>query len=139
MSRPTTDRPDDDDLIVRLVRDAGDPRVEPRPEHVAALRARLLDRLGPPRAARPRRARWLAGSGLAAACLLAGLAWLARDNPPPPPAPRRGASPPEPQATLEAPDDRRPGDGIEIPTFRWPLPETVALTVSSPIPPGLFD
>jgi len=134
VSRPTTDRPDDDELIARLVREAGDPRVEPRHEHVAALRALLLDRLGPPR---PRKARWLAGSVLAAACVMAGLAWLAQDNPPA--VTLRGTSPPGPQVTLEAPDDRRPGDETEVPTFRWPLQEAVALTVSSPIPPGLFD
>ena len=137
MSRPTTDLPDDDALIVRLVREAGDPVVEPRPEHVAALRALLLDRLGPPRAARPRRTRWLAGSGLAAACLLAALAWLARDDSPP--VPGRGTSQSGPRVTLRAPDDRRPRDGAEVPAFRWPLQETVALTVSSPIPPELFD
>ena len=74
MSRPTSDRPDEDeDLMKRLVSESGDPNVEPRPEHVDALRMLLLDRLGPPRAARPRKTWWLVASGLAAACLLVGL------------------------------------------------------------------
>jgi hypothetical protein len=139
VSRPTSDPPEGDDLIARLVREAGDPRVEPRHEHVAAVRALLLGRLGPPRAGRPRNARRLAGAGLAAACLLAGLVRLARDGPPP--VPRRGASPSGPSVTLEPPDGRQPVDGdmVEFPTFRWPLPEPVALTVSSPIPPDRFD
>jgi hypothetical protein len=139
VSRPATDPPEDDALIGRLVREAGDPRVEPRPEHVDAVRSLLLDRLGPPRATRvPRtRRRWLAGSGLAAACLLGGLAWLARHDSPPVKGP--GASPPGPRGTLKGPDERRPRDEAEIPPFRWPLQETAALTVSSPIPPSLFD
>ena len=50
VSRPTPDRPDqDEEFLSRLVSEAGDPTVEPRPEHVADLRARILDRLGPPR------------------------------------------------------------------------------------------
>ena len=41
----------------QLVSEAGDPEVEPRPEHVADLRALILDRLGPPLTGRPSRTR----------------------------------------------------------------------------------
>src|SRR6516164_616480 len=76
VSRPTPDRPDaDEDVMSRLVSEAGDPKVEPRPEHVADLRALILDRLGPPRTDRRSRTRWLVVSGLAAACSVAVLAW----------------------------------------------------------------
>src|SRR5262245_50955564 len=81
VSRPTPDRPDsDEDVMSRLVSEAGDPQVEPRPEHVADLRALILDRLGPPRTDRPSRTRWLVVSGLAAACLVAVLAWPPGDG-----------------------------------------------------------
>ena len=140
MSRLTPDQPDeDDDLLARLVCEAGDPKVVPRPEHVAELRARLLDRLGPRRRARSLRTRWLVGSGLAAACLLAVLAW-----------PRRGdTNRAAPQVALRPLDvsssraawleTRRSLDGTDNATFNWPLQETVSLMVSSPIPADLLD
>ena len=74
MSRPTPDRPDqDEEFLSRLVSEAGDPTVEPRPEHVADLRARILDRLGPPRTDRDLKAWRLVIPGLVAACWLAVL------------------------------------------------------------------
>jgi hypothetical protein len=147
VSRPTPDQTDEDEvLLARLVSESGDPEVEPRPEHVAALRARLLDRLGPPRASRPSRTRWLIGSGLAAACLLAVLAW-------PRPEIKNAVTDPDtsqsaPRITLQPPDDpsgdaawladRRGPDGTQAPTFHWPLQETSSLMVSSPVPPDLL-
>jgi hypothetical protein len=58
---------EEDDMIRRYIAEAGDPRVDPRPEHVAMVRSRLLERLGPPPSARRWPARLLVGSGLAAA------------------------------------------------------------------------
>jgi hypothetical protein len=148
VSRPTPDRADADEvLLTRLVSESGDPEVEPRPEHVAALRARLLDRLGPPRAARPWRTRWLMGSGLAATCLLAVLAWPRPDVKNPVLGPDAGQS--APQVTTRPPDvpsgdaawlaARRSLDGTQPTTFHWPLQETASLMVSSPLPPDLLD
>lgn len=67
MPRATPDQPDEEELMSRYISEAGDPHVEPRPEHVARLRSLLLERLGPPRphAARRRKARLLVGTGLA--------------------------------------------------------------------------
>jgi hypothetical protein len=136
-------RDDDEDLIARLVSESGDPTVEPRPEHLAALRARLLDHLGPPRAARPWRMWLLVGTALAA-CLLAVLAWF------PPhvehPGPGRDPNRAGPQVTHRPPDDPpgrapRPEDteAAELPAFRWPLQETASLMVSSPVTQDLLD
>jgi hypothetical protein len=70
MNQPTSNNPMNDfDDVSRWMAEAGDPRVEPRPEHVEQLRALLLDRLGPPRRRTHRLgfplARWLV-----AACFL---------------------------------------------------------------------
>jgi hypothetical protein len=135
VSRLMPDRPDEDEeFLSRLVREAGDPQVEPRPEHVAGLRALILDRLGPPRAARPWRTRLWAGSGLAAACLLAFFAWRGRDDKIPVPSPPTNES--AHRAAPRPPDDvdriaawrkyRRVLDGGEMPTFHWPLQGDVA-------------
>ena len=151
VSRPTPDRPDeienvDEDLLTLLISQAGDPKVEPRPEHVASLRALLLDRLGPPRAARSWRTRLLVGSGLAAACLLGVLAWPRHDPEDTVPSPDTGRS--VPQITLRLPDDasikaawldvRRGLDVSGIPTFSWPIQELSPVTVSTTIPPDLL-
>ena len=70
MNQPTSNNHGNDlDDVSRWVAEAGDPSVEPRPEHVERLRALLLDRLGPVRRQTPRLgfqlARWLV-----AACFL---------------------------------------------------------------------
>ena len=70
MNQPTSNnRGNDLDDVSRWVAEAGDPSVEPRPEHVERLRTLLLDRLGPVRRQTPRLefqlARWLV-----AACFL---------------------------------------------------------------------
>ena len=73
MNRAMPDPHDDDDdaRMARLISEAGDLSVTPRPEYVADLRALLLDRLGPPRHARRLRTKLLVGSGLAACVFVA--------------------------------------------------------------------
>ena len=148
MSRPTPDRPDEDEeFLSRLVSEAGDPKVEPRPEHVADLRALILDRLGPPRADRPSRTRWLVVSGLAAACLLAVLAWPRGDgkNPVPGSSGRQSSDqiaprPRQDPAGIAAWRNVRRGlDLSEMPAFSWPLQESSPLSVLTSIPPDLLD
>lgn len=78
MNRATSDRRDEE-VIRLLISEAGDPHVEPRPEHVAQLRSLLLDRLAPPRPARRWKARLLVGSGLAAMTIV--LTMLAMSRP----------------------------------------------------------
>ena len=147
MSRLTPDRPDEDeDLLTLLISEAGDPKVVPRPEHVAGLRMLLLDRLGPPRAARPWKTRLLIGSGLAAACLLGVLAWPRHDVENTVRSTDMDRS--VPQVTIRLPDDasintawldaRRSLDVSEIPTFSWPIQESSPLTVSTSIPADLL-
>ena len=148
MSRPTPDRLDedeDDDLLRFLVSRAGDPRVEPRAEYVASLRTMLLDRLGPPRVARPLRGWLFIGLGLAAACLLAVLVRPRSvvENPDKgQPAPQLALrlqpsnAPSLNTAWLEA---RRGLEVSEMPSFSWPLQESSPLTISTSIPPDLLD
>jgi hypothetical protein len=150
VSRPTPDRPDEDQdeaTLSRLVSEAGDPTVEPRPGHVADLRALILDRLGPPRADRPSTAPWLVVSGLAAACLLAALVWpRGGGNGPAPGAPGRQS--PNQVATRPRPDPaglaawrnvRRDLDVSAMPAFSWPLQQPSGLSVLTAIPPDLLD
>ena len=148
MSRPTPDRPDaDEDVVSRLVSEAGDPTVEPRPEHVADLRALILDRLGPPRTDRPSRTRWLVVSGLAAACLVAVLAWPRGDGKNPVP----GFSG-QPSSDPITPRPRQDPTGVaawgnvrrglnlsEMPAFSWPLQESSHLSRLTSIPADLLD
>ncbi len=150
MSRLTPDRPEEDedeDQLTLLITQAGDPKVEPRPEHVDGLRALLLDRLGPPRLARPWKTWLLMGSGLAAACLLGALAWPRHDveNT----IKSNDVILSTQKVTIQLPDhasinvawlDARRGlDVSEIPTFSWPVQESSPLTVSTSIPPDLLD
>lgn len=151
MSRPTPDRPDGDDeeFLARRVAEAGDPTVAPRPEHVAAVRALIHDRLGPPRARRPLawESRWLVASGLAAACWLAVLAWPrggVRGPAPVPPGPRASVETaprprPDPAGVAAWRNVRRGLDVSEMPAFSWPLQESSPLTASTSIPPDLLD
>jgi hypothetical protein len=147
MSRPTPDRPDDEELLSRLVSEAGDPTVEPRPEHVADLRALIHDRLGPPRAGRPLRARWLIVAGLAAACWLALLVrprgdgrHLSTD----PPGRRSsdetaGRSGQDPDGLAIWRDIRRGLDVSRLPAFAWPVQQSSPPSVLTPILPDLLD
>jgi hypothetical protein len=96
------------------------------------------------------RRRWAAWVGvvaaLAAACVLAVLAWSRRDGKAPEPSPATGDSA---QVTPRAPDDfvgkpawpetRRVVDGTEMSPFHWPLPETLPITRSTAIPHDLLD
>src|ERR1017187_8266092 len=76
MNRPISKNHRDDDEEIRgWMVEAGDPRVEPRPEHVEQLRSLLLDRVCPPgrNATSQRRlktARWLAAACLVVAVVL---------------------------------------------------------------------
>jgi hypothetical protein len=148
VSRPTPDRPDaDEDVISQLVSEAGDPEVELRPEHVADLRALILDRLGPPLTGRPSRTRWLVVSGLAAACLVAVLA-RPRGNGkhtvpgfsgqpsshPITPRPRE-----DPTRVAAWGNVRRGLNLSEMPAFSWPLEESSRLSRLTSVPPDLLD
>src|SRR5262249_48766114 len=124
-------------------------RALPQPPVPADLEARLLATIpaampGP----RRRRAVWVGvGGALAAACLLAILAWSGHDREKPVPNPPTSASafqapsrPPDGSAGspdwLEA---RRNPDGPDMPPFTWPLEEKSAFKVSTSIPPDLLD
>jgi hypothetical protein len=102
-------------------------------------------------AGRARRRRWavrvgLAGA-LAAACLVAALAWLGRNGKNPVPSPR----PNEVVHQLPTPraDDaarlalarkaRRDLNDQEMPPFAWPLPERAPLKVSTSLSPDRLD
>jgi hypothetical protein len=148
VSRPTPDRPDaDEDVLSQLVSEAGDPEVEPRPEHVADLRALILDRLVPPRAERPSRARWLVVSGVAAACLAAVLAWPRGDGKHTVPGSSGQSSsdpitprPRENPTTVAAWGNVRRGlDLSEMPAYSWPLGESSRLSRLTTAPPDLLD
>ena len=131
----------------RLVSEAGDPTVEPRPEHVADLRALILDRLGPPRAHRRSTTRWLVVSGLAAACLVAVLAWPRGDgkNPVPgfsgqPSSDPMSPRPREDPTSVAAWGNVRRGLNLsEIPAFSWPLEESSRVSKLTSVPPDLLD
>jgi hypothetical protein len=85
------------------------------------------------------------GVAVAAACLLAVLAWPRRDdgNPDSRPDPRELVHP----ATPQSPDDRiaarrdsrRLLDEAEPAPFHWPLPEPLPTRLSTTIPADLFD
>jgi hypothetical protein len=131
----------------RLVFEAGDPTVEPRPEHVADLRALILSRLGPPRTDRPARTRWGIVSGLAAACLVAALAWPRGDRTDRVPG-HAGQSSPEPIAPRPRQDPasiaawanvRRGLNLSEMPDYSWPLQESSHLSRLASIPADLLD
>jgi hypothetical protein len=64
-------REDDEQRIGRLILEAGDPAVVPRPEFVSRLRSLVLDSLGSPRRSRWRRPRLVVGSTVAAALAVA--------------------------------------------------------------------
>jgi hypothetical protein len=84
---------------------------------------------------------------LAAACLLAVVAWRGRDRHDPAPDP--GTTPFVQKVPPRSPDDssriavwpeaRRALEGAELPPFSWPLEETSPLRASTPIPPDLLQ
>jgi hypothetical protein len=148
MRRPTPERHDEDDaFIAELVSEAGDPKVEPRLEHVAELRVLILDRLGPARPRRRPRAWWLAVPGLAAACLAAVVIWP-RGNTEDRPVSGSGRPSANPIASRPLPDQggiagwrniRQTLDVSEMPPFSWPLEGSSRLAVSTRIPADLLD
>jgi hypothetical protein len=147
VSRLTPDRHNADDVMSRLVLEAGDPVVEPRPEYIAELRALILSRLGPPRAGRPSMRLWLVASGLAAACLVVVLAWPRGDSKSQAPD-LSGEQSPDPIATRQRTEPtsitawgnvRRDLDLAELPDFSWPLQESSRLSRSTSIPADLLD
>jgi hypothetical protein len=149
VTRPTPIRPDNDgeDLVSRLVVEAGDPTVAPRPEHVAAVRALLHDRLGSPRTGRRLKRPWLALAGLAAACLVAVVGWPRGGRP------GSATSRPEPQASNQNPPAPQPEatgaatwsqvrHGLDIsamPAFCWPVQESSRLPGVTAIPRELLN
>jgi hypothetical protein len=96
------------------------------------------------------RGRWAVWVGvvgaLAAACLLAVLAWPGRGKDLVPSPPTRESAR---QSTPRPPDDsagiagwqqaRRVPDGTEPPTFSWPLEEPAPVGLSTSIPPDLLE
>jgi hypothetical protein len=82
MNRATRDQPDrNEDWIGSRISEAGDPRVEPRREHVETLRSLVLGRLHPSRPTRRWKARLLVGSGLAALMFAAAVVLLTLGRP----------------------------------------------------------
>lgn len=72
MNRPTPERSDEsEEMMGRIIAEAGNPTVDIRPQHAGELRALLLDQLDP----QPTRRSWktglLVGSGIAAAVIAA--------------------------------------------------------------------
>jgi hypothetical protein len=124
-------------------------RALPQPPIPADLEARLLATI-PAELSRPQR-RWGVWVGvlgtLAAACVLAVIAWPRPNAEHPIPSSKRIAS--APQAIPRPPVDSagiaslrasRPiVDEAEPPTFTWPLPEPSPLRFSNSIPPDLLD
>jgi hypothetical protein len=131
----------------RLVSEAGDPTVEPRPEYVADLRSLILDRLGPARIDRPSRTRWLLVSGVAAACLAAVLAWPRGGGNKSVPGLRGQPSlqpvtirPTQDSASVAAWGNvRRSLNLSEVPTYSWPLQDSSHASRLTSIPANLLD
>jgi len=110
----------------------------------ADLEARLLAAI-PPQRLLPRWRRsvvWVSVAGaLAAACLLAVLAWQGRNAKDPVPGPEKNEFV---RKVIPRPQDDPVGiagwlEGAETPTFTWPLEETSPITASLSIPPDLLD
>jgi hypothetical protein len=118
-------------------------RALPPPPVPTGLEARLLAAIPAAGTRRPRRWAVWVGGALAAACLLAALAWFGLPGPGAVPRPAgsglaaHGVPRPEegPDRSAACWQARRVLDEREIPPFAWPLPETSTLQVSTAIPP----
>jgi hypothetical protein len=120
----------------------------PLPPVPADLEARLLATIPATRLSPPRR--WAVRVGLAgvlaAACLLAVLAWQGHEGKDPIANPANHDSahqvtprPPDNDARIAAwQESRRVLDDPQMPPFAWPLEETSPITVVSSIPPDLL-
>jgi hypothetical protein len=124
-------------------------RALPRPVVPADLEDRLIAAI-PAQIplVRPRWAVWGGVAGtLAAACVLAFLAWPRTPGIMPAPSPpSQGAvhevasRPPDDDASLAAwPLARRLPEGAETLTFRWPIADTSLIRAGASIPPDLLD
>jgi hypothetical protein len=124
---------------------------KPGAERVRGLMPKHLPGGSPwpqPPAARRRWSIWVGVvSALAAACLLAFLAWPRRDGKNPVPGPTTTEivrqvppQPPDDPARIAVwRDDQRLADEGGMPTFHWPLPETSPVRVLTSIPPDLLN
>lgn len=122
-------------------------RALPQPPVPEGLEARLLAAV-PARGSVPR-PRWgvraLVVGAVAAACLLAVLAWYRRDGKAPAPAKQEVAHhvtprPPEPPSGVAV--WARAGRGLdaaELPPFSWPLGESRPATLAAALSPDLLD
>ena len=122
-------------------------RALPQPPVPEGLEARLLAAV-PARGPAPRR-RWgvraLVAGALAAACLLAVLAWHRHDGKAPAPVKQEVAHhvtprPPEPPSGVAvwARAGRDP-EKAELPPFTWPLGESPPATLAAALSPDLLD
>jgi hypothetical protein len=119
-------------------------RALPQPPIPADLEARLLATI-PAKRSTPRRHWGIRVGVLAAACLLAVIAWPRGDGNRPI---SRTIETPF-RASVQPPDDsaniaslrtaRKALDDGEPPTFTWPLPEPSPIRFSTSIPPDLLD
>jgi hypothetical protein len=131
-------------------------RALPAPPVPDGLEARLLAAIPAPRPTLRRRwAAWVVAAGaLAAACLLAALAWQGRDGERAVRlVPTSKSVDPSRNATLVSPPAPRPADdsaaawrqtrrlldGADVPAFTWPLPEAPPRTVSASPPADLLN
>ncbi len=123
-------------------------RALPQPPVPEGLEARLLAAV-PARVPTPRRwaVRALVAGALAAACLLAALAWPRRDGQPPGPAPAKQEAartvtpqPPQPPPGVAAwARAGRDPERAELPPFTWPLGEAPPATLAAAISPDLLE
>jgi hypothetical protein len=139
-----------DPELERILTELDGALVEARLARSGSAGARRVPGLSP-KQSRTTRRRWATWVGLvgtvAAACLLAVLAWSMRHGNGAQPGPAVGAfgqpglhQAPDEVANLPAwPGDRRLVDGAGMAAFHWPLPQSSPITPPSSISPDLLD